>query len=403
MKKENKELVTKTNDLNEARYKLSTLEQKIILIVVSMIHPDDEDFKLYQIKTNEFIKLLGISRHSIYEDLKKHVKKLLDRTLEIPRGKGETESILFCNWFSSAEYYPKKGYMEFCFDPKLKPYLLKLKECFVSYRLKNVVQLKSFYSIRFYELLKQYEGVGHRTFEIEEIRRILSIKPHEYSLYKNFRIRVLEPAKQEVSEKTDISFTYTEIKEKRKVVYLKFEIASNSTEKEKEDKTKDMLNDDEYNELVKLLPEEYQTRKSTLDLIAKYTNENNPVFVSRNIKYANKYSKKNYNAFLNKCLENDYGLEFQEDEEQKIKLKQKKEERKRKDEEQKKKEEEVSKIIEEYIEENKEELRNEAMLRLEEKRKNGQHIDSSMSSFFILGEINEIAAKRVMEIVNSGS
>jgi hypothetical protein len=43
-------LVTQSTKLVEARYHLSVGEQRLVLLMISMIQPTDEDFKDYEIK-----------------------------------------------------------------------------------------------------------------------------------------------------------------------------------------------------------------------------------------------------------------------------------------------------------------------------------------------------------------
>lgn len=101
------------------------------------------------------------------------------------------------------------------FDPLLKPFLLELSNKFTSYRLANVIKLKSTYAIRIYELLKQYEDLKERTISLENLRYYLDAMDI-YPNYANFKQRVLKPS-QKNWIKTDISFEFEEIKLGRKV------------------------------------------------------------------------------------------------------------------------------------------------------------------------------------------
>ncbi|MBF8984828.1 replication initiation protein [Lutibacter sp. B2] len=152
-------VVTKANALIEASYRLSVGEQKLILLLASMIQPDDKEFKTYQISVKSCMEWLGVTNKNKYKQIEKITKELMTKVLVVHKEK----SILQISWISSAEYFKGQGIVELCFDPKLKPYLLQLKENFTTYRLKNIVQLKSYYSIRIYELLKQY---GAKRFSI---------------------------------------------------------------------------------------------------------------------------------------------------------------------------------------------------------------------------------------------
>ena len=55
-------VVTKSNYfIKNSSYDLSIEEQRIILTLASMVQPEDQDFKLYQIKISDLIDMLGTS------------------------------------------------------------------------------------------------------------------------------------------------------------------------------------------------------------------------------------------------------------------------------------------------------------------------------------------------------
>jgi hypothetical protein len=72
--------------------------------------------------------------------------------------------------------------------------------------------------------------------------------------------------------------------------------------------------------ITNLLPLEHRNKKTIHTLIDKYFKNNGFDYVKRNVEYTNKTSKKNYRTFLIKSLENDWGLELQEDKEQDQKI-----------------------------------------------------------------------------------
>jgi plasmid replication initiation protein len=198
-----KNLVTKANKLVEARYKLTATEQKIILMLISKIEPDDLDFKRYRFRITDFEKLIGVKRKNLYTEMVNITENIMKRVLKLYDV--DNNKLFLTHWVQNATYELGTGYAEFTFDPSLKPYLLHLKSSFLKYQLKNVVQLKSTYSIRIYELLKQYEKIGERTFDLYELREILGLKPEEYKLYGDFKRYILKSAERELPKKTDIS------------------------------------------------------------------------------------------------------------------------------------------------------------------------------------------------------
>ena len=58
----NTNLVTKSNELIEARYKLTLYEQRLILLLISIIQPDDDDFIDYELHVSVFAEMFGIDR-----------------------------------------------------------------------------------------------------------------------------------------------------------------------------------------------------------------------------------------------------------------------------------------------------------------------------------------------------
>ncbi|MBF0345970.1 MAG: replication initiation protein, partial [Nitrospirae bacterium] len=221
-KKVTSKIVTKSNDLVEARYKLTASEQKLIIWLMGEIEPNDVDFKVYRMQINDFMKMLEVENKGTYKQVRQITLNMMEKVLEIRKSNG----LLQISWFSSAEYKDGEGYVELCFDPKLKPLLLGLKEKFLSYPISNILQLKSAYSIRLYELLKQYQKIGKRIISIQDMRDMLGMSHSDYGLYADFKRRVIITAQKEIHKNTDISFTFEEIKEGRKVVYLVFTIIS---------------------------------------------------------------------------------------------------------------------------------------------------------------------------------
>lgn len=219
-------LVTKSNMLIEANYKLGVVEQKIILCLASNISPDDSDFKTYTLPIKEFIKLLELKGKSKYTELRQTTKELMQKVFEVRVDK----KVIQVSWLSYVAYNETEGTIDIRFDPFLRPYLLELKREFTSYKLENVVKLKSSYAIRIYELLKQYEKLQERTFLLKSLREMLGAEDI-YPAYGNFKQRVLVPAQKELKKKTDISFKIEEVKKGRKVEKVKFLITSTGKKK----------------------------------------------------------------------------------------------------------------------------------------------------------------------------
>lgn len=329
-------LVVKSNSIIEASYRLTLEEQKIITVMASMIKLEDKDFQPIRIDIRDFARLLNLKDPN-YVYMEGVTRQLLEKVLTIR----EQKSKLQIGWLSSAEYFKGEGCVELEFSPKLKPYLLQLKERFTKYYLQNVIQLSHSYSIRIYELLKQYEKINWRIFKVEQLRTILGIQPEEYKLYANLKKDVLKPSQLELKTKfenneIDLYFNFEEIKDGRKVTEIKFIIFTKTLEPQKTIeilKKEDVINIAQVKkdqseigqnklieQLIFLLSPDYREKKTIHTLIDKYFKKYGFEYVKRNIEYANQNSKKNYRAYLDETLKKDYGLGFQEDQEQEKKV-----------------------------------------------------------------------------------
>lgn len=217
--------VRQSNSLIDASYRIASVgEGRLIRSLIAQISPNDEDFKLYRVSVEDFARLFNITGEAAYEQIKKAADELTSRKIRIEKN----GSWLFMNWLSSAEYQKGSGYVELCFDKKLKPYLLQLKGYFTQYELENVVSFKSAYSIRIYELIKAEQFKAGRseqfskTFSYEELRSILGIADNEYSKFACFRVNVVEVASREINANGDIKIEAEYLKGGRKVSHVVF-------------------------------------------------------------------------------------------------------------------------------------------------------------------------------------
>jgi len=221
-----KKFVVKSNQLIEARYRLSLQESRIILWLLMQICPDDEDFKQHKIEVKEFSKMIGVEIDNQYSKLRTITKRLVQRGVEIYDT--EKKEWLQVSWLSSVRYQSSKGSVLLRFDPELKPYLLKLKNHFTKLEVTDLLQLKSIYSVKIFEFLKQYEAIGNRTITVDNLRTYCGIQKGGYRNYNAVKIHVIERAATEINAKTNYEVTYKEIKESRKIVAIEWTIRKRS-------------------------------------------------------------------------------------------------------------------------------------------------------------------------------
>ena len=293
-------LVVKHNDLIEARYDLTLNEQKIIIYASSKLDRKMENFNILSLNIRDFFKLLGTTQER-YTEVREVIREL--RRKEIVINTEERE--LITGWISSIDYLKDEGIIELEFSEKLIPYLLQLKERFTRYELKNILYLKNKYSIRIYELMKQYQNIGKRKISLIELRRYLSISDDEYKRFDNFERRVLGASIDEINELTDVSIDYEKIKTGRRITDILFKIGSN---KESEIFINDIsdlrfrmglsdanFSDSQINNIYELAVAKTQDKVDVFE----YVRLN---YISIKDKARNKY------AYLMKAIEEDYAM-----------------------------------------------------------------------------------------------
>jgi len=225
-----KKLIVKNNKLISARYKLSTVENKLITIILMKFqeNPDCETFEIsqhvikeiYKPKDNNFIKIMIESFHSI-----------MSRRIRIDLDNGD---ILLSRWFASI-LIKKNGIIEFDVARRLKPYLKDLKANFTKVEVDSILNMNSFHACRLYELMKKRLVIGNLTFTILEIKELLKINKREYKTYGSFKQCVLIRSITQINKHTDIRVSIKEFRRSRKVVKIQFKIRESIVvEKEKE-------------------------------------------------------------------------------------------------------------------------------------------------------------------------
>jgi plasmid replication initiation protein len=220
--------IIKSNIINEFRYTLNREEQKLMLYAISQLKEDEEIYKNgFTIFVADLLKILDLdSSKDKYSQVKRMTRKLISAVYEEETDDDCIQMSIF-NMFHY-DLKGRTGSIKVLMNPMLITHFIDLKKQFVKYKLNNVMILKSGYSIRIYELLKQCLYKSKISFTLEELRWKLGIKPSEYKRYRDFRRNILDITILEINQKTDIKFNFNEIRRGRTVVAIEFEIYENN-------------------------------------------------------------------------------------------------------------------------------------------------------------------------------
>jgi len=199
-------------------------ELKILDTYLSRINARDPNSSLVTFTKKEYATLMGIDPNIRTNQLKTYTKKLLSNvvTIELP-----DEGYVQYPLFSKAEcrYDQKQNQVLITVrcNEELKPVFFDIsRDGYVKYQLKNVINLRSQYSIRLYTILKA-NPFGW-TAKVEELRERLGAASATYDEFKRFNNMVLKKAVDEINQITDIDVTAENIKRGRTVVAVKFSV-----------------------------------------------------------------------------------------------------------------------------------------------------------------------------------
>lgn len=199
-------LVVKENEIIQcASYNLTMEEMKFLCFVISKIKPTDKELQKYTISAIDFADVCGLDKRNVYRDFKKMAESFDSKTARCIKFKDE----IFPTFrvFSESSYNPKQGTITVLLHSALKKYLLEVGgKKYTKYELWNIINLKSKYSIRLYELFKSYEYKYKQEFEINELKMLLDAE--KYKSFGNLKQRVLDGAIKEINILTDLAVSY---------------------------------------------------------------------------------------------------------------------------------------------------------------------------------------------------
>jgi plasmid replication initiation protein len=227
-----KNLVVKDNALIEASYKLSLVEQRLILMaIVEMRKPLDYQNKPREIviSASDYARHFDTHINTAYQALQDATKDLMARQftfIDIVDGKKIKKT---SRWVSEIGYGVNEAVVTMKFAPAIMPLISELERRFTSYSLDRIASLNSAYAVRLYELLIQWRSTGLTPLiKLDDLRQKLGVEKNEYPRMTDFKKRVLDLGIEQINEHTDITAKYKQIKKGREIVGFEFSFKEKS-------------------------------------------------------------------------------------------------------------------------------------------------------------------------------
>jgi plasmid replication initiation protein len=223
-------LVVKSNQVIEASYSLSAVEQRLILIAISRIPKGQEitDEVIYKISVSD-LQAMGANEKTAYRDLKDGLNRLYERSINL---KIDNKSIKM-RWVQSAAFMDSAGVVGIRFSKEILPFISNLKNQFTKYALSDISEMTSSYAIRIYEWLIQYKSIGQREISVSNLRNMLELN-EKYPLFGDLKKYVIDISINQINKKSPLLASYTIKKTGRKMTHVLFKFK----EKETSNKTK---------------------------------------------------------------------------------------------------------------------------------------------------------------------
>ena len=214
------ELVVKSNQVIEASYRLSVIEQRVVLSAIAKIPKMCEvsDDEIYTVSVQD-LQALGVHEKTAYRDLKEAVNRLYERSISLHID----DKLIKMRWIQRIDSTDTSGIIALRFSKDILPFISNVKANFTQYMLSEISKMQGAYSVRVYELLVQYKSVGERSISIDNFRFMLDLGTR-YKQFNDLLKRVIEPSIDEINEQSDLKVTATPQKTGRKFTHIKFTI-----------------------------------------------------------------------------------------------------------------------------------------------------------------------------------
>lgn len=194
------------NSITSGRFDVSACQLDILFMLLSMLEKSDDVNKEYIISALD-IEYLTNKKWN-YKQLRESTQDFGSRMFEI-----EDKNSLKQIWlWSKVEYYHNTGTFGVLINPVARQYFFELKENFTSLQLKSVLNCNSKYAKRLYGIACQYRNMKFQPMPLNDFKKMLGLIDKKgndtYESPSALKKYVLDVAKKQINENTDVRFDY---------------------------------------------------------------------------------------------------------------------------------------------------------------------------------------------------
>ncbi len=237
-------IVSKSNALIESSYTINLVAQRVIILAIIEAREQgsmSEIGGIHRIRASDYQKHFECDKTTSYRSLKSACESLYESEFvwidKDAKGRDKTNHSRFVQ---RASYSEGGAYVEVMFGNDVIPLITRLSEKYTEYELKQIKDLNSIYALRIFEILMQWFSIGKTPkITIENLRTRLGIEEHQYKLMSDFKKRVLDHAIKEINDNTNITATYEQHKEGRRIIGFTFKFKVKAEPKKMADAKRD--------------------------------------------------------------------------------------------------------------------------------------------------------------------
>lgn len=204
---------------------LSIKARKLLYLAISQCKKTDKEFFEYELKIEDFAKIMGIGSSNVYKEGKSIAKELMAGVINFEDTNGKDFSMVHV--FAQCQY--QDGIIKFKLDDGMTDMFLRLKKNFTQPLLADFMKMKNTYSMQVWHLMQKYMGskkpYGDEVIEfdisIDELRKATDTED-KFERISDVKRFVLDRAIKDIENNCGVKTKYTNLKKGRAVVGFHF-------------------------------------------------------------------------------------------------------------------------------------------------------------------------------------
>lgn len=223
-------VVMANNMILHSASNLTLNELKLLRFIIMQTEKDDNELYEFELSVKDLAKLLQINHKDLYKRIDIMTTHIMQEVIRI--GDDTNKKWIKFHWVDICRY--DNGIITIKISDELKPFLIGLRGSFTRYPLAEIIQLKSTYAIRIYEILNGYmneNNLPHADIATEislsiDVLRKATDTEKKFERPYDFKKKVIDIAIREINDKSKYHVTATPYKSRKAIKGFDFLIES---------------------------------------------------------------------------------------------------------------------------------------------------------------------------------